>query len=146
MKKIATGTALIAAVGFSALSASPAMALPVLPFQNCDEAAAYGAYNIPSGTGGYSSNLDSDNDGVGCESDTMAYDPTSLTGLAAPEWPIHDVPSEVTQMEQVPVGGADTGVVMENSTDTGAAAFGGGLAVMAAMGGAYLVRRRTFRA
>ena len=43
----------------------------------------------------------------------------------------------------MPVGGADTGVTPETGTDTGALAVGGGLALVALAGGAYVVRRRT---
>lgn len=43
----------------------------------------------------------------------------------------------------MPVGGADTGVTQETGTDTGALAVGGGLALIALAGGAYVVRRRT---
>lgn len=43
----------------------------------------------------------------------------------------------------MPVGGADTGVTPETGTDTGALAVGGGLALIALAGGAYVVRRRT---
>ena len=43
----------------------------------------------------------------------------------------------------MPVGGADTGVTQEAGTDTGALAVGGGLALIALAGGAYVVRRRT---
>ncbi|MGO4190048.1 hypothetical protein AB4Y67_00110 [Arthrobacter sp. YAF17] len=49
---------------------------------------------------------------------------------------------KVGQMN-MPVGGADTGVTEETGTDTGALAAGGGLALIALAGGAYVVRRRT---
>lgn len=44
---------------------------------------------------------------------------------------------------KMPAGGADTGVTQETGTDTGALAVGGGLALVALAGGAYVVRRRT---
>ncbi|XAS63779.1 hypothetical protein VUN84_16015 [Micrococcaceae bacterium Sec5.8] len=44
---------------------------------------------------------------------------------------------------KMPAGGADTGVSQETGTDTGALAVGGGLALVALAGGAYVVRRRT---
>ncbi|XAS63873.1 LPXTG cell wall anchor domain-containing protein [Micrococcaceae bacterium Sec5.8] len=44
---------------------------------------------------------------------------------------------------KMPAGGADTGVTPETGTDTGALAVGGGLALVALAGGAYVVRRRT---
>ena len=43
---------------------------------------------------------------------------------------------------KMPAGGADTGVAQETGTDTGALALGGGLALAALAGGAYVVRRR----
>ena len=43
----------------------------------------------------------------------------------------------------MPVGGADTGVSQETGTDPGALAVGGGLALVALAGGAYVVRRRS---
>lgn len=46
------------------------------------------------------------------------------------------------QME-MPSGGADTGVAQETGSDTGALALGGGLALVALAGGAYVVRRRS---
>lgn len=42
----------------------------------------------------------------------------------------------------MPAGGADTGIAQETGTDTGALAVGGGLALIALAGGAYVVRRR----
>jgi LPXTG-motif cell wall-anchored protein len=47
----------------------------------------------------------------------------------------------VGQMD-MPAGGADTGVAQDTGTDTGALAIGGGLALIALAGGAYVVRRR----
>ncbi|MDI3212285.1 CHRD domain-containing protein [Arthrobacter sp. AL12] len=44
---------------------------------------------------------------------------------------------------KMPAGGADTGVTQETGTDTGALAVGGGLALIALAGGAYVIRRRT---
>lgn len=44
---------------------------------------------------------------------------------------------------KTPAGGADTGVTQETGTDTGALAVGGGLALVALAGGAYVVRRRS---
>jgi hypothetical protein len=41
----------------------------------------------------------------------------------------------------MPVGGADTGVAASSSPDAGALALGGGLALVALAGGAYVVRR-----
>jgi hypothetical protein len=44
---------------------------------------------------------------------------------------------------KMPAGGADTGFAQETGTDTGALALGGGLALVALAGGAYVVRRRS---
>lgn len=44
---------------------------------------------------------------------------------------------------KMPAGAADTGVSQETGTDTGALALGGGLALAALAGGAYVVRRRS---
>ncbi|TLM86726.1 hypothetical protein FDW83_01700 [Pseudarthrobacter sp. NamE2] len=42
---------------------------------------------------------------------------------------------------KMPAGGADTGVAQESGTDTGALALGGGLALVALAGGAYVIHR-----
>ncbi|HEU4666990.1 MAG TPA: hypothetical protein VFS79_04935 [Arthrobacter sp.] len=44
---------------------------------------------------------------------------------------------------KMPAGGADTGITEETGTGTGALAVGGGLALVALAGGAYVVRRRS---
>jgi hypothetical protein len=44
---------------------------------------------------------------------------------------------------KMPAGGADTGITQETGTDTGALALGGGLALVALAGGAFVVRRRS---
>jgi hypothetical protein len=44
---------------------------------------------------------------------------------------------------KMPAGGAETGVAQETGTDIRALAIGGGLALIALAGGAYVVRRRT---
>ena len=154
MKKIAAGATLAAAVGFSTLSATPAMALSYpFFFENCAEAASYGVYNIPVGAPGYSPNLDSDSDGIGCENAGVAYDAnlvppgnTDVIGEPVPNDAVGDpLPPVVEgpQVEQMPVGGAETGVTQESTNNTNALALGGGLALMAAAGGTYVVRRRT---
>lgn len=140
MKKIAAGATLAAAVGFSALSATPAMAAPFV-FDNCSQAASYGVYNIPAGSPGYGTHLDQPVDGVGCEKDGVAYNANLVPAgdvVADPVPPAVEGP----QVDQVPVGGADAGVTPESTNDMGALAVGGGLALMAAAGGTYVVRRR----
>lgn len=191
MKKSAAGAALAAAVGFSALSMTPAMAVP---YANCSAAAADGVYNIQVGDSRYGQHLDSDRDGVGCENSsvgltpvdtpTVVAEPTPTTSFAnceqaalagAVNIPVGDpryaqhldsdldgiacetgtqeiidyVPEswntgagEYSQMGQVPAGAADTGVVVEGGSHAGSLAVGGGLALAAAAGAAVVVRRR----
>lgn len=135
MKKTAAGAALVAAVGFSALTAAPASALSFPLFESCEAAAGAGVYNIPAGDPRYTPALDSDSDGVACENADYAYVPLP---------PVGDVPTG-PQVEQMPVGGADTGVAVtpEKST-TGIAALG--LAGLAAVtGGVVIARHRSVR-
>lgn len=136
MRKSVAGAALVVAVGFSALTAAPASALSFPLFENCDAAAAAGVYNIPVGDPRYTPELDSDSDGIGCENPDYAYVPLP---------PVGDVPTD-QQIEQMPVGGADTGVtVAPEESNTGIAALGlAGLA--AAAGGVVSARRRGLRA
>ena len=144
MKKIATGATLIAAVGFSALSVAPAAAV-TLPFPNCDTAEAAGVYNIPASSAAYGTHLDRDGDGFGCDATTNPYNQGIVDQIVAANTVVSDtVPpvAENPQMEQMPVGGAETGVTQESTNNTSALALGGGLALMAAAGGTYVVRRR----
>ncbi|WP_344122178.1 excalibur calcium-binding domain-containing protein [Kocuria aegyptia] len=153
----AASAALITAVGLSALTTAPATAA-ILPFPSCDAAAAAGAHNIPAASPAYSPALDTDSDGVGCESDTYAYDAAKVAGIVATDQQLDGLPprtgivagpggtglEEAPQIEQVPVGGADTGVAVETADGNGAAAATGGLALTAALaGGVFLLRRRT---
>lgn len=135
MRRSVAGAALVAAVGCSALTAAPASALSFPLFENCDAAAAAGVYNIPAGDPRYTPELDSDADGIGCENPDYAYVPLP---------PVGDVPT-APQIEQMPVGGADTGVaVAPESSTAGIAALGlGGLA--AAAGAVVIARRRSTR-
>ena len=136
MGKSVAGAALVAAVGFSALTAAPASALSFPLFENCDAAAAAGVYNIPVGDPRYTPELDSDADGVACENAVYAYVPLP---------PVGDVPTD-PQIEQMPVGGADTGVaVAPERSRTGIVALG--LAGLAALtSGVVMARRRISRA
>ena len=144
MREIAAGATLTAAVGFSALSAAPAMAAPFV-FDNCTQAASYGVYNIPAGSPGYGTHLDQPVDGIGCEKDGVAYDASLVPAANVVVTEDDDVVDDVVgddQVVQTPVGPADTGVTTESTTDLGAIALGGGLALTIAAGGTYLVRRR----
>ncbi|MHA7283673.1 excalibur calcium-binding domain-containing protein [Arthrobacter sp. TMS2-4] len=155
MKKLSIVVATSAVAGASLLSASPALAVG-LPFNNCTEAANVGVYNIPLGTPGYQPGLDADKDGFGCDAaGTPAYNASIVAGIVAQNTPpvtppvaqpvppvAQPVPGQVAQM---PVGGAETGVAQTPQDDSGALALGGGL-VLAALGGAFVVRRRAVAA
>src|SRR5688572_16738910 len=130
MKKSTSILAVAAVVGLSALTATPANAT-IGAYPNCSAAAAAGASNILRGTPGYGPHLDSDGDGIGCETDTAGSTTAPAPGAVV------QGPSQVAQL---PVGGAATGVTQQ--PDNGMAFLAlGGLGVAAA-GGAAIVRRR----
>jgi hypothetical protein len=129
MKKKTAVLSLATVAGFSVLSATPAMAVGTA-YDNCSDAAAQGVYNIPAGSPGYGTHLDSDLDGIGCENSSAAPAPAPAPA---------DNTQQVTQM---PVGGADTGVPAESPANISALALTGGLVLAAAGGGTYLLRRR----
>lgn len=155
MRTSVTGAALVAAAGLSALTVAPAGAA-VLPFPGCDAAEAAGVYNIPATSPAYAPALDSDSDGVGCESSIHAYDTAKVAEIVATDEQVQNLPphtgivagpggtglDDAPQIEQMPVGGADTGVAVQPAGHGAAAAVVGGLA-LAGAGGAFLVRRRT---
>ncbi len=136
MRKSVARAALVAAVGFSALTTAPASALSFPLFENCDAAAAAGVYNIPAGDPRYTPELDSDADGIGCENPDYAYVPLP---------PVGDVPTD-PQVEQMPVGGADTGVAVASAQSTTGIAALGLTGLAAAAGGVVIARRRGVRA
>ena len=134
MKRSTAGLAIAAVAGLSLLPAAPALAVS-LPFANCSEAASVGVYNIPKGTPGYAPRLDADRDGFGCDAaGTPAYNPAIVAGLMAPAQP--------SQIVQMPVGGAETGVPQPHADNTSALAIGGGVLVAAAAGTVLVMRRR----
>lgn len=156
MKKSTAGAAVAtAAMGFSVLTAAPATAATgdLMVFSDCATAAGYGVHNIPVGSASYSMSLvDEDGDGVVCESADWPYDPTRIPVEVSPgvwqhriiDWVPGAGPGSdgFSQVDQVPVGGADTGVAVdETSGGTGLAL--GGLALLAAGGAAVVARRRT---
>lgn len=211
MKKTTATVALAAAVGFSALATTPAMAAP-FEYQNCTEARANGATNLVPGDYGFGPHLDGNNDGVGCEDGSgvgtpmtpqpetpVAQQPTGVgtafencdaaraagytnipwtsplygphldrdndgsgcdaggadDGVVVEDWSQQDWeqptweqeswdqqwPAADQQVAQMPVGGADTGVAQESSNGAGALALGGGLALIAAAGAVFGIRR-----
>ena len=165
MKNSAAGVA-AAAIGLVVLTAGPATAAPgdAMVFTDCATAAGYGVHNIPVGSVSYSTSLvDDDGDGVVCESAEWPYDPTRIPVENAsggwshtvidwvpgagpgPDAQPGEVPGEVpaedpyTQVDEVPVGGADTGAAVD--AGPGAPVLAGGLALVAAAA-AVAVRRR----
>lgn len=153
MKKMSIALAMSGVAGLSLFSAAPALAVG-LPFNNCPEAAAAGVYNIPADSPAYQPKLDANNDGFGCDAaGNPAYDASIVDRIVAENTPDVVTPPVVPlvtpevqqpveqQMGQMPVGGADTGIARAPEGDAGALALGGGL-VLAALGGAYVVRRR----
>lgn len=145
MKKITAGFALAAAIGISAVSATPAMALtPTGQFENCSEAAANGVYNIPASDPRYGAHLDSDLDGVGCE-DADAAAPGVPVTVPAPTPQVAQVPVAAPQIVQVPVGAPATGAVQQTGDSTSFLVAGGALFV-AAGASVALAKRKSGRA
>ncbi|MFF0905520.1 UNVERIFIED_CONTAM: hypothetical protein RF653_17760 [Kocuria sp. CPCC 205316] len=167
MKNSAAGVATAAAIGLVALTAAPAAAAPGDPmvFTDCATAAGYGVHNIPVGSVSHSSSLvDDDGDGVVCESAEWAYDPTRIPVENESGGYTHTVvdwvpgagpgpdaqPGEVpgvdpyTQVDEVPVGGADTGAAADSGS--GGPVLAGGLALVAAAAAVAVRRRGTGRA
>lgn len=150
MKKTTAGLTLAAVTGFGILTATPALAMhpptaTLPPYANCDEALADGRTNIPSSDPRFNPGLDRDGDGIGCEeeqppipSPTPTPSPTTVPPTMVPTTP--GTPGG--QVGQIPAGGANTGITQEpEESNAGFLALGSGL-VLAAAGGAYVVRRR----
>ena len=150
MKKTAAGLTLAAVTGFGILTATPALAAqppvppePPMPYANCTEAAADGAFNIPSTHPRYGAWLDNDMDGIGCEDSSQPMPQPQGHMDSNGQW----VPSYVEQMPaqvgRMPAGGANTGISQEpEQSNAGTLALGGGLILAAAAGGTYVVHRR----
>lgn len=138
--------------------AAPEVSQPAAPaatepwsWDNCSEAFANGVANIPAGTPGYGTHLDSDLDGIGCElngDDSAGVIPANLTtthdDTAGQTEVAHSEVAQGSQVEQMPVGGADTGVAVEQGAGFPSAAAGLGLAglMAAAVGGVAFRRSR----
>jgi hypothetical protein len=149
MKKSTASITLAAITGLTLLSATPAMAAP---FQNCDQAATFGVYNIPVTSPLYNPGSDSDKDGVACENSDIAFDPSGVpvdpapTATPAPTVvPVAPV-AQTPQVAQMPVGGASTGVAQDTTDNSAAVALGAGAVLVALAGGTFMVRRRTAQA
>ncbi|WP_202864939.1 excalibur calcium-binding domain-containing protein [Rothia halotolerans] len=95
MKKTTATVALAAAVGFSALATTPAMAAP-FQYQNCTEAKSDGSYNLQAGDYGYGPHLDgNDNDGIGCEDSSVIGNPKNNQVVQQPEVPVAEQPNSI---------------------------------------------------
>lgn len=130
----------IACEDHNGFSTTPAPEQPVTPqpwaWDNCAQAFAHGVSNIPAGTPGYGPHLDSDLDGIGCERNGDDSD-----GVVYPEPNITE-PAPTTQIEQIPVGGADTGVTPSQEISPSTAVLGLSAAALMATGmGGLAVRR-----
>lgn len=158
MKKTTATTALTATIGLSAwtMTAAFAVAPAPAPADPAPVAAPAEATLPPHGyvcgpepitvdRATFSPDLlplvDPDGDGIICEPDDV-YAPGEVAASeqaapAAAEAPTAEAPAAGAQVEQVPVGGADTGV-SESPSRTGLLAGG---AIAALVGGGLLLRR-----
>lgn len=143
MKKRTAGLALAAVTGLSALSATPAFAVTSTPYENCDVAAAENVYNIPSDDPRYAPKLDRNGNGIGCEDDTKPPAPPLVVPTPTDSPTPTNSPMPTDQMSGMPRGGVDAGVTPEKGTDFGSVALAGGLVLVAAGAGTYVVRRRS---
>ena len=107
----------------------------------------------PSTSPFYGPHLDRDKDGFGCDAggadEVDDVSPEVGNGVTG-DWGQQDWeqgnwdqqwPAADQQVAQMPVGGADTGVAQESSNGAGALALGGGLALIAAAGAVFGIRR-----
>lgn len=125
-------------------AATPAVEDPTA-WDNCNEAFANGYANIPAGTPGYGTHLDSDLDGIGCELNGNDDDAFPTTVYLADFHPAEETaaaaPAEASQVTAVPTGGADTGAPVEQSSSQAGLLGLSGLALGAAAVTGLLVRR-----
>lgn len=129
-------------------TAAPAVEDPTA-WDNCNEAFANGYANIPAGTPGYGTHLDSDLDGIGCELNGNDDDAFPTTVYLADFHPAEETAAaasapaaaEASQVTAVPTGGADTGAPVEQSSSQAGLLGLSGLALGAAAVTGLLVRR-----
>lgn len=146
MKKTTAGLTFAAITGFGLLSAGPAFAAQpatVPSFANCTEARDAGRTNIPSTDPEFSPRLDRNRNGIGCESDSTGtvVDPGEISDNDTGTGPGNGGPGP--QVDQMPAGGANTGIAQAPEESNAAfLALSGGLVLAAAAGGTYVVRRR----
>ena len=134
------------AVSAPAAPQAPAMAAPAAAepwtWDNCSEAFANGVSNIPAGTPGYGTHLDSDLDGIGCELDggDAAAFPTPVDSSTAADQSTSTT-AEASQVTQVPTGAAETGVPVKDTSSSAGIIGLSALALGAVAGSGLLVRR-----
>lgn len=116
-------------------------------YDNCTDARAAGAVNIPAGAPGYGTHLDRDLDGIGCETDGAGNitDDGQGGGVVDPVPADDQVGWDGSQVEQMPAGGADTGVPVEKSA-MGSQQVGLSALALAAFTGSFLLLRRSVKA
>lgn len=122
-------------------AADPAAVEP-WTWDNCSEAFANGVSNIPAGTPGYGTHLDSDLDGIGCELDggDAAAFPTPVDSSTAADQSTSTT-AEASQVTQVPTGAAETGVPVKDTSSSAGIIGLSALALGAVVGSGLLVRR-----
>ena len=122
-------------------AADPAAVEP-WTWDNCSEAFANGVSNIPAGTPGYGTHLDSDLDGIGCEldgGDAAAFSTPVDSSTAADQ--STSTTAEASQVTQVPTGAAETGVPVKDTSSSAGIIGLSALALGAVVGSGLLVRR-----
>ncbi|MFI7583393.1 excalibur calcium-binding domain-containing protein [Kocuria sp. M1N1S27] len=133
--------------GYVAPVTPPVVSEPVTTavFDNCTEARAAGAVNIPATDPRYGLHLDRDRDGFGCDADGSddGVQTDIIVDYVPESWNTGAGADQYSQMNQVPTGAADTGVVVENDSTAGGLVLGGGTALAAAAGAALVLHRRS---
>ncbi|GAA1344343.1 hypothetical protein GCM10009594_20310 [Kocuria palustris] len=122
-------------------AADPAAVEP-WTWDNCSEAFANGVSNIPAGTPGYGTHLDSDLDGIGCELDggDAAAFPTPVDSSTAADQSTSTT-AEASQVTEIPAGAAETGVPVKADSNPAGIVGLSVLALGAVAGSGLLVRR-----
>lgn len=118
-------------------------------YPDCKDAYAAGVFNIPAASDDYHDDLDSDQDGVGCEynveygvivegrEEAAAEEIAAIKAAAVQESDDEDASDDEPQVTVVPEGTPDTG-----AEGTPLAPFAAGALALAAVGGAGVALRR----
>ncbi|WP_246165211.1 excalibur calcium-binding domain-containing protein [Arthrobacter yangruifuii] len=150
MKKTTAGLTLTAVTGFGLLTVSPAFAaepagpsVSIPAYATCAEARAAGRTNIPFGDPEFTPGLDGDGDGIGCDDPSRPMPQPQGHMDSNGTWTPTQVDQMPAQVGRMPNGGANTGIAQEpEGSNAGALALGGGLVLVAAAGGTFVIRRR----